>query len=136
LGFESLSYLDFAQANVYNKNIKYCVKEHIMVYSIDEIKIIVAPIAKKYQLPSVYLFGSYARRTASNNSDIDILIDRTNSKIKSLLDMGALYNDLSENLKKEIDIVTTASLEQPINKKRDADFGKNLYKERLKIYEG
>ncbi|MDR3294725.1 MAG: nucleotidyltransferase domain-containing protein [Clostridiales Family XIII bacterium] len=36
-----------------------------------------APIAIKYQLPTVYLFGSYARGEATDDSDVDILIDRT-----------------------------------------------------------
>ena len=35
-----------------------------MVYTVDELKKIVAPIAEKYQLPAVYVFGSYARGEA------------------------------------------------------------------------
>ena len=42
-----------------------------MVYTIDEIRQIITPIAKKYGLPAVYLFGSYARGTANEDSDVD-----------------------------------------------------------------
>jgi predicted nucleotidyltransferase len=106
-----------------------------MIYTTEEIKRIVNQIAKKYELGAVYLFGSYARNEATDGSDIDFLIDRTNSKIKSLLDMGALYNDLFEKFGKSIDIVTTNSLEQPSNKRHNLDLKRNLKKEGMKIYE-
>ena len=35
-----------------------------MVYSMEQIQALVAPIARKYGLRAVYLFGSYARGTA------------------------------------------------------------------------
>ena len=60
----------------------------------------------------MYLFGSYARGTASEKSDIDILIDRSGSRVKSMFDMGALYDELSLITRKEIDLVTTQTLEQ------------------------
>lgn len=45
-----------------------------MVYTIEEIKEIIRPIAEKYQLPAVYLFGSYARGEADEDSDIDLAV--------------------------------------------------------------
>lgn len=83
-----------------------------MIYTIEEIKTRIMPLAVKYQLYAVYLFGSYARGEATEDSDIDILIDRTGSLIKGLFDMGGLYNDLCDSLKKEVDIVTTYVLVQ------------------------
>lgn len=35
----------------------------------------VAPIAEEYRLSRVYLFGSYAKGTAKQNSDVDVLIE-------------------------------------------------------------
>ncbi len=106
-----------------------------MIYSIEEIKKMVIPIAQKYELQAVYLFGSYARNEATVNSDIDILIDRNGSKIKSLFDMGGLFADVQEALQKEIDLVTVQSLEQEYNKKNNPGFAETLYKERVCIYE-
>jgi predicted nucleotidyltransferase len=83
-----------------------------VVYSIDELKRKVAPIAARYDLPAVYIFGSYARNEATEDSDVDILIDGDGSGVKSLFDMGGLYHDLRESLRKEIDIVTVQGLEQ------------------------
>ncbi len=50
-----------------------------MIYQTEEIKKIVSSVAQKYELREVYLFGSYARNEATEKSDIDFLIDRTDS---------------------------------------------------------
>lgn len=106
-----------------------------MICTMNEIRRILSSIARKYALKEVYLFGSYARNEATDNSDIDFLIDRTGSKIKSLLDMGSLYNELEDNFQKNIDIVTTNSLDQPSSRRYNPDLSINLRKEALKIYE-
>jgi hypothetical protein len=46
------------------------------VYTIEEIKRLVTPIAKKYDVDRVFLFGSYARGEADNKSDLDFVIDK------------------------------------------------------------
>ena len=43
------------------------------VYSIDEIREIVAPIAKQHGVDKVFLFGSYARGDATPASDVDLM---------------------------------------------------------------
>ncbi|HBQ64406.1 MAG TPA: nucleotidyltransferase [Clostridiales bacterium] len=106
-----------------------------MVYSIDELSKRIAPIAMKYNLRAVYIFGSYARNEATENSDVDVLIDRTDSKVKNLFDMGGLYNDLCESIGKEVDLVTTQTLEQESTRQRTPWFVKNVRTEMLKIYE-
>ena len=45
------------------------------MYTLDEIRHIITPIAQKYNLSAVYLFGSYARGTAREESDLDLLVD-------------------------------------------------------------
>ena len=106
-----------------------------MIYTISELQAVVAPIAQKYGLRAVYLFGSYARNEATDKSDVDILIDRTGSRIKGMFDMGGLYSELQESIGKEIDLVTTQTLEQTSTRQRTPYFVENLYTERLKIYE-
>lgn len=105
-----------------------------MKLNIEEIKNKVAPIAKKYSLNAVYIFGSYARGDANENSDIDILIDREGSTLKGMLDMGNLYNDLCNSLKKEIDLITIQTLKQKSTKKRLPYFIENIESERIQIY--
>ncbi|MCL1819093.1 MAG: nucleotidyltransferase domain-containing protein [Oscillospiraceae bacterium] len=43
--------------------------------TVDEIKSIVTPVADVYPIRRVTLFGSYARGDATENSDVDIVID-------------------------------------------------------------
>ena len=105
-----------------------------MIYTIEALKEMIAPIAKKYHLPAVYLFGSYARGTATEVSDIDLLVDTTGSSLTSLLALGALYCDLEEALKKPIDLITISSLEQRAQMPSDLDFRKAVMEERVKLY--
>lgn len=106
-----------------------------MTFSIDELKQKITPIAQKYDLRAVYLFGSYARNEATDQSDVDILIDRAGSKIKGMFDMGALYEELSASVGKQIDLVTMQTLEQQSTRQRTPLFVSNVEAERVKIYE-
>jgi len=105
-----------------------------MIFTIEEIKKRVAPVADKYALKAVYIFGSYARNEADADSDVDILVDRTGSTIKGMFDMGNLYNDLCESMGKEIDLVTTQTLAQQSTQSRNPIFIENLRRERIQIY--
>lgn len=104
-----------------------------MIYTIEELTQKITPIARKYDIPAVYIFGSYARNEADENSDVDVLIQRKGSKIIGWM-IGALYEDLSESLGKGLDLVTTETLEQEETKRRTPWFVDNLLKERLLIY--
>lgn len=46
-----------------------------MIYTVEEIRRRITPVAVRYLLKAVYLFGSYARGEATDESDIDLLID-------------------------------------------------------------
>ena len=105
-----------------------------MVYTIDELKERITPVALKYCLPAVYLFGSYARGDATEKSDVDILVDRTGTSLIGLFEMGGLYNAFSEAVEKSIDLVTTDALEEQSTKERTPWFVENLHKERVKIF--
>jgi len=104
-----------------------------MIYSIEELKHKIEPIAQKYDICAVYVFGSYSRNEATENSDVDVLIQRKGSKIVDWM-IGALYEDFSECLGKGLDLVTTETLEQECTKARTPWFVDNLLKERRLIY--
>ena len=44
--------------------------------SINDIKTKITPICKNYDVAQAYLFGSYARGEATEDSDVDIRIDK------------------------------------------------------------
>lgn len=50
-------------------------RRKLMIYTIDEISSRIRPVAEKYHLKAVYLFGSYARGEARDDSDVDLLVD-------------------------------------------------------------
>lgn len=78
------------------------------VYSLDEIRSIANPIARRYDIAALYLFGSYARGEATPQSDLDFHVDRGN--MCNLLELGGLYSDLEECFDKKLDVLTTQML--------------------------
>lgn len=105
-----------------------------MTYTIDEIKAIIIPIAEKYRLKAVFLFGSYARGTASDASDIDLMVDTSGTDLDTLFKLGALYDELSHAFCKEIDLITVASIEQPTIRESEIAFRENVIRERKNLY--
>ena len=105
-----------------------------MVYTVSEIQQIITPIAQKYRLRAVYLFGSYARGTATESSDVDLLIDTEGTSIKSLLQLAAVYCELEEALQKKVDLLTVDSLKQKAQMPSESDFRLAVNAERKTIY--
>ena len=64
--------------------------EMLMIYTLNEIKNRVLPIIQKYNIPAMYLFGSYARGNATDESELDFLVDTTGTRLTSLLSLGEL----------------------------------------------
>lgn len=74
-------------------------------YTIDELKIIIKPIAEKYEVSRVYLFGSFARGDFNENSDIDIRIDK--GKMRGMFALCGFYTEISDALERKVDVLTT-----------------------------
>jgi predicted nucleotidyltransferase len=70
----------------------------------EEICRAVSKAAPKYQIKNAYYFGSYARGTQTENSDLDMLID-FGTPFVSLFDIAGLACDLEEMLSKGVDVV-------------------------------
>lgn len=104
-----------------------------MIYTLNDIKARVTPIAQKYGLNAVYLFGSYAKNIATENSDVDLLVDRNGSKVRSMFDMAGLYEDMRDAVEKEIDLITLQSLEQKSTKERSPYFVDSVRAEMVRI---
>ena len=74
-------------------------------------------ICKKYYISELSIFGSSIRDDFNNNSDIDILVSFSNSKI-NLFDIMDLENEFSKLLNREVDIVEKESLKNQIRKNK------------------
>ena len=105
-----------------------------MIYTLDEIARRIRPVAERYRLRAVYVFGSYARGEAREDSDVDLLVDTDGANLKTLFALGGLYSDLEDALEKELSLVTVDSLEQPCRMESDIYFRENVTRERRKIY--
>ena len=92
--------------------------------TIEEIKAIVEPIARKYGVERVYLFGSYARGDVTENSDVDLRVDK--GSLKGMFALCGLYTEIEEALQMKVDVLTTGSLED--------DFLRKIQKEEVLLY--
>lgn len=74
-------------------------------YTIDELRRIIAPIAREHGVESVSLFGSYSRGTASAGSDIDLKIEK--GRLRSLFQLSGFRLAVEDALKLPVDLVTS-----------------------------
>lgn len=95
------------------------------IFTIRDIEDLVKPIAQKYKVKEIYLFGSYARGEADESSDLDFLV--FGGEGFKLTMIFALAEDLRKVLKKDVDVFEI----NEINK--DSDFYNVIMKERLLV---
>lgn len=95
------------------------------IFTIQDIKALVSPIAQKYKVREIYLFGSYARGDANEKSDLDFLVfGGENFKLTMIF---ALAEEMREVLKKDVDVFEINEIN------RDSDFYHTIMKERLLV---
>jgi len=70
-----------------------------------EIRTKTIPIAKKYDVTSMEIFGSYANGTANPDSDVDFLVEFSAS-VPSIFEVMGLREELKMALGVEVDVVT------------------------------
>ena len=87
----------------------------MQIMKINQIKKKILPILKKNDIKRASLFGSVVRGEATEESDIDLLVEFKGEK--SLLDLAGLKIELEEMLGKKVDVLTYNSL-HPLLKDR------------------
>ena len=81
-------------------------------------------IFDKYKINFCYLFGSYAKGKAKDDSDVDLLIS---TEIKGLKFFG-LVEELRNSLHKKVDVIEVAGL------KNNVELLEEILKDGIKIY--
>ena len=76
-----------------------------MILKSDDIKKVIKGYLKDKPVNKVWLFGSYARGDADEDSDVDVLVDVDNSKPVGL-DYFGWHIDLAELVNKKVDLIS------------------------------
>ena len=79
----------------------------------------IKPVARKYNLAYVWIFGSYAKKKQRKDSDVDIIV-RTEDVIGGFKIVEVKFA-LEEALKKQVDIITTGSIEGSLLENEDLE---------------
>ncbi len=95
------------------------------VFTREHIIRLVAPLARKYHIEHIYLFGSYARGEAGEESDLDFLV--FGGEGFKLTDILALGEELRETLQKKVDIFEIREINP------DSDFYTHVMKEKVLV---
>ncbi len=95
------------------------------IFTLEKIIDMVKPIAEKYNVKEIYLFGSYARGEATAESDLDFLVfGGENFKLTMIF---ALAEEFRAVFNKNVDVfeINEVNLE--------SDFYKTVVKERILV---
>jgi predicted nucleotidyltransferase len=84
------------------------VAEHELTF--EELRDVVTPIAKKYGMIRVYLFGSRARGDNKKDSDFDFCV--VAPKGCTLFELGGFLYDLKDALGTKVDVVCEEGLQK------------------------
>jgi len=95
------------------------------IYKIKQLKLIIKPIAKKYKILSIIIFGEYANKQANEFSYINLMVKFSKNKDE---DISLFKNELEDNLKKTVRVFNQSDFD---NK---GDYFKKIKKEGVNIY--
>jgi predicted nucleotidyltransferase len=96
-----------------------------MRYTLNEIKEKIVPVAKAYGIQSLGIFGSYARNEATDESDIDLCVEK--GSLRSLFQYYSFVRELEKTLGCHVDVITTEI--------EDTEFLNRVMQERVLLYE-
>ena len=95
------------------------------ILTVEKITAIVKPLAQKYHIKEVYLFGSYAWGEADENSDLDFLV--FGGEGFKLTQIFAFGEELREIMQKRVDVFEINEINQ------DSDFYKKIMQEKVLV---
>ena len=135
LGISRRTYIKYENDELREKELKYkfmCqtleeygfIDETHGLLTLEQIKSICAEVFEEYNVEYGYLFGSYAKGKAKENSDVDLLV----SIPKNGLQFFGLVETLREKLNKKVDVLDEGQLNNNI------ELVKEILRDGIKIY--
>jgi predicted nucleotidyltransferase len=95
------------------------------IYERESIRRIVKPIAEKYRIQNVYMFGSYARGEATYSSDLDFLVYGGEQFKRTMI--FAFAEELRKALEKNVDVFEINEINE------NSDFYHTIMRERVLV---
>lgn len=80
------------------------------VYTLEQLRDMIVPLVKRYDLRKASVFGSYARGEADADSDIDVLLEGGDSF--RLINVFSVAEDLHEMSGKRVDVYELRELDE------------------------
>lgn len=96
-----------------------------IVYSYEQLQDMINPIIKKYKASDAYLFGSYARKEATESSDIDLIVIGGNDFERT--NIFAIAEELHIMSGKRVDVYEISEINE------NSVFYEKIMKERVEI---
>lgn len=90
-----------------------------MTRSISEISDILAPVFRDYGIKKAVLFGSFAKQTATEKSDLDLMVD---SRLRGLKFVGFI-EAVREAVRMPVDIIDVSHIEKGSTVEREISSG-------------
>ncbi len=105
---------------------KYEITETQGIYTLEKIKSVLLNVIEQYKdsITFCYIFGSYAKGYATDESDVDICVDTTLTGLKFV----GLVESFHQALKKKVDVVRFSDL------KDNLELINEIMKDGIKIY--
>jgi len=83
-------------------------------HSIEELRSIVTPVAERYGVSRVYLFGSRARGDGNEKSDYDFSI--VPGKLEGIIKLSGFILELSDALGTDVDVLPELTKNDELNR--------------------
>ena len=93
-------------------------------FTLEQIKAVTVPIAKRYGAKRLSLFGSYARGEETPQSDVDLFL--VGGDIRGLIQYYSFVNDLEDALGCHVDVVMDGSA--------DLELLQNIARDEVTLY--
>ncbi len=97
------------------------------IYTIEEIKLILSEVLKRFAVKKAILFGSYAKNTQTSKSDIDLVID-SEGKLLNIYFYG-LLEELVQKFEKNVDLFEISEIQ------KDSKIYNDIKNEGVVVYE-
>ena len=83
--------------------------------SLIDLKVVARAVCERHEVARLELFGSQASGLMRSDSDVDLLVEFLPGSKPGLLEMGALQDELEQQLGRKVDLLSRRAVEKSRN---------------------